>query len=160
MQSARWLKISLGLQVALAVYFQAVVWFALGAWNRQGGGTLLDSARQGDLLGALEFAVPFLLPVLLTFLAYARGWTWLLWVSVAGYGGWAAMQILSWWVPYLFGADARARRNAQALAGTTKLLPSFPNHPAPDGMHFVLDVLLFAVVATLLVGLLRRRPSS
>jgi hypothetical protein len=70
------------------------------------------------------------------------------------------MQIQSWWIPWIFGADERALSNQKALQKTYKLFPSSIEHPAPDAMHFVLDLLLFLVVVTIAIGLLaiRRRP--
>jgi len=52
-----------------------------------------------------------------------------------------------------FGADQRALSNAKALERTFKIFPVSPGHPAPDAMHFVLDLLLFAVLGTLAIGL-------
>jgi hypothetical protein len=79
-----------------------------------------------------------------------------LWLGLIGYGVWAALQIQSWWVPWIFGANERALRNQQFLHRTFKIFPSSTSHPAPDGMHFVLDLLLFFVVVTALIGLLCR----
>lgn len=156
-----YLRASLVVQCVLAAYFQAIVWFPLGAFNDQPGKRLIEVVRSGEApLAAFIFAFVMLLPVLLFGLAYWRRWAWLMWVGVAGYGAWAGLQIQSWWVPYIFGADARALHNQKALERTTKILPSFPNHPAPDAMHFVLEVLLFAAVALTLVGLLRLGPRA
>lgn len=150
-------------QLVLAAYFQAIVWFPLGAWNDQPGKRLIEVVRSGEVpLAAFGFAFVMLLPVVLFGLAYLRRWAWLMWLGLGGYAVWAVLQIQSWWIPYIFGADARALHNQKALERTTKILPSFPDHPAPDAMHFVLDVLLFAAVALTLVGLfrLRRRAPS
>jgi hypothetical protein len=70
------------------------------------------------------------------------------------------MQIQSWWIPWIFGADQRALNNQEALRRTYKIFPSSNGHPAPDAMHFVLDSLLFLAVATIALGLLenRRQP--
>ncbi|HYL11271.1 MAG TPA: hypothetical protein VEU31_11070 [Candidatus Acidoferrales bacterium] len=155
--SMGYLRASLVVQIVLAVYFQAVLWFPLGAWNDQPGKRLIAVVRSGEApVAAFGFAVVMLLPVLLFALAYWRKWSWLMWLGLAGYGTWAVLQVQSWWIPYIFGADARALRNEKALERTTKLLPSLTNHHAPDGMHFVLDVLLFAVVALTLIGLLKQ----
>jgi len=63
------------------------------------------------------------------------------------------LQIQSWWIPWFFGADQRALGNAKALERTFKIFPVSPGHPAPDAMHLVLDLLLFAVLGTLAIGL-------
>lgn len=74
--------------------------------------------------------------------------------------GMGATQIQSWWLPWIFGADQRALTNQRFLERTFKIFPSSLDHPAPDGMHFVLDVLLFFAVLTLAVGLLTAARSS
>jgi hypothetical protein len=151
-----WLSASLILQVILAVYFQAVLWFPLGRWNDQPGKRLIEMVNDGQALPAVGFAILMALPVLLFALAYAKRCLWLMWLAVVGYGAWATMQIQSWWVPWVVGADERALNNQKALERTYKLFPASSTHPAPDSMHFVLDLLLFSVVITLLLGLLSR----
>ena len=153
-----YLRASLVAQLVLALYFQAVVWFPLGAWNDQPGKRLIEVVLSGEApVAAFGFAVVMLLPLWLFALAYWRRWFWLMWLGLFGYGAWAAMQVQSWWIPYFFGADQRALHNQDVLGRTLKILPSFGGHPAPDAMHFVLDVLLFAVVTLTFVGLLKRR---
>jgi hypothetical protein len=48
------------------------------------------------------------------------------------------------------------------FARTTKMLPSFGNHLAPDAMHLVLHLLLLTIVVCTVVGLLQlnRRPTA
>ena len=160
-RSSRWLTSSLVLQATLAAYFQAMLWFPLGRWNDQPGTRLIQAAREGHALAAAVFGLVMLLPVVAFALALARRWTWLMWVGLCGYGAWSVLQIQSWWIPWIFGADARARHNQEFLERTTKIFPASASHPAPDAMHFVLDVLLFAVVVTLAIGLVRRkRPAA
>jgi hypothetical protein len=77
--------------------------------------------------------------------------------GLIGYGVWTVLQIQGWWIPYIFGADQRAFHNQKFFERTSRILPSFPNHPAPDAMHFVLDMLLFSVVALTSVGLFKLR---
>ncbi len=151
----RWLSASLVLQIILAVYFQVILWFPLGRWNEQPGKRLIQIAGEGQMLTAVGFAMLMMLPVLLFALAYARRWLWLMWLALVGYGAWAAMQIQSWWKPWIFGADQRALVNMKFLEKTYKIFPASSTHPAPDAMHFVLDMLLFSVVITLIFGLLR-----
>jgi hypothetical protein len=82
-----------------------------------------------------------------------------MWVGLVGYGIWAMLEIQSWWIPWILGADQRALNNQKFLQRTYKIFPSSMGHPAPDGMHFVLNLLLFSVVVTIAVGLfqIRRR---
>jgi len=153
-----YLRASLVAQLVLALYFQTIVWFPLGAWNDQPGKRLIAVVQSGEApLAAFGFSFVMLLPVLLFALAYWRRWFWLMWVGLLGYGVWTVLHIQSWWVPYIFGADQRALNNQKFLEKTTKILPSFPNHPAPDAMHFVLDMLLISVVALASIGLFKVR---
>jgi hypothetical protein len=57
----------------------------------------------------------------------------------------ARLHYISWWSPYISG-HAKPWQTAYAHGPTTKLLPSFQGHIAPDGMHFVLDILLAAAL--------------
>ena len=100
------------------------------------------------------------LPTLLFALAYWRRWFWLIWIGLCGNLIWAIMQLQSWWIPYIFGGNARALKNQAFLARTYRILPSFPNHPAPDAMHFVLDLLLLSVIALTFIGLLKVRRDT
>ena len=110
----------------------------------------------------LGFAFVKLLPVLLFALAIWKRWVWLVWIALIGNGFWAAMQIQSWWIPWIFGADQRALNNQEVLCRTYKIFPPSVGHLAPDAMLFVLDFLLFLAVATIAFGLLenRRQPNK
>lgn len=152
-----WLRVSLVVQGVLAAYFQATLWFRLGSWNDQPGQRLIEAVQNGQAIPALGFAVTMLLPVMLFGLAFSKRWFWLMWIGLIGYGSWAVLQIQSWWIPWIFGADQRALMNSRFLARTYKLFPSSRGHPAPDAMHFVLDLLLFASVVTIAIGLLQTR---
>ena len=161
----KWLRVSVVIQVILAVYFQTILWFPLGSWNDQPGKRLIALVRAGQGSAELGFVLAMLLPVLLFALAFWKRWIWLIWVGLIGYGIWAVLEIQSWWIPWIFGADQRALNNQKFLQRTYKIFPSSIGHPAPDGMHFVLNLLLFFVVVTIALGLLettRRsaRPSA
>lgn len=147
--SMKWLRLSLVIQIILAGYFQLVLWLPLGAWNDQPGKRLITLLSEGQALAVLGFAFAMLLPVLLFALALWKRWFWLMWVGLMGYGVWAALQIQSWWIPWIFGADQRALDNQKFLQKTYKIFPSSIGHPAPDAMHFVLDLLIFLAVVTL-----------
>jgi hypothetical protein len=160
----KWIKASLVVQILLALYFQMIIWFPLGAWNDQRGDRLIEVAKQGHAALALGFALIALSPVLFFALAVTKKWFWLMWLGLAGYVVWAIMQVNSWWKPWLFGPTQRDLENAKALDRTYKIFSSSPRHIAPDAMHFVLDLLLFSVVVTLALGLFsqlsRTRRSS
>ena len=153
----RWLKASLVIQIVLAAYFQLVLWFPLGSWNDQPGERLIALVGEGQALAVLGFALAMLLPVLLFALGIWKRWMRLMWLGLIGYGAWAVLQIQSWWMPWIFGADERALNNQTFLQRTYKIFPSSLGHPAPDAMHFVLDVLLFSAVITIVVGLAKSR---
>jgi hypothetical protein len=157
-----YLRVSLGAQFLLAVYFHAVNWFSLGSWNDQPGFVPLFSAVVAGTAGWGEIvsAGVFLFPFLLFLLAYARRWTWLMWGGVCGYGAWLYLQIQTWWIPYLFGASDRWEATyRRVFARTTRILPSYGSHLAPDGMHLVIQILLVGILATLIAGLVQTRRS-
>jgi hypothetical protein len=156
----KWLRASLVIQIILAAYFQLILWFPLGSWNEQPGKRLMTLLGEGQGLAVLGFSFAMLLPVLLFALGIWKRWVELIWVGLIGYGAWAVLQIQSWWVPWIFGADARALNNQTFLQRTYKIFPTSLGHPAPDAMHFVLDVLLFSVVVTIAFGLLRTRREA
>jgi hypothetical protein len=158
--SMKWLKVSLVIQIILAVYVQAILWFPLGSWNDQPGKRLITLLREGQASTELGFVLAMLLPALLFALAIWKRWVWLMWVGLIGYGIWAVLEIQSWWIPWIFGADQRALNNQKFLQRTYKIFPSSIGHPAPDGMHFVLNLLLFFVVMTIALGLLETRRKS
>jgi hypothetical protein len=151
----KWLRASLVLQIILAAYFQVMLWFPLGSWNDQPGKRLITLLREGQAVAVVGFALAMLLPVWLFALGMWKRWIGLIWLGLVGYGAWAALQIQSWWIPWIFGADERALNNQRVLQRTYKIFPSSIGHPAPDAMHFVLDVLLFSAVVTVALGLLK-----
>src|SRR5579859_7130246 len=120
----KWLTTSLVIQIVLAAYFQVVLWFPLGYLNDQPGKRLITLLNEGQALAVLSFALAMLLPVLLFAVSFWRRWVWLMWVGLMGYGFWAALQIQSWWIPWIFGADQRALSNQRFLERTYKIFPS------------------------------------
>jgi hypothetical protein len=83
-----------------------------------------------------------------------------MWIGLIGYSVWAVLQMHSWWIPWIFGADQHALSNQKSLQRTYKIFPPSLGHPAPDAMHFVLDLLLFLVVVTIALGLIESRRGS
>jgi hypothetical protein len=160
MRCMKWFKISLLIQFVLAIYFETMIWFPVGAWNAQPGDRLITLVHGGHTGAVIGFSVAVLTPFLLFVLAFWRRWFWLMWVGLLGHATWAAMQIKSWWIPWLFGPSARDLANAKSLGKTYKIFPSSSRHLAPDAMHFVLDLLLFAALATLAAGLLRQSTET
>ena len=151
----RYLRVSLAAQLLLAVYFQIVNCFSLGLWNYQPGFVPLFSS--GSIAwGDVVVVSAFLLPFLVFLLAYGRRWNWLMWLGALGYGVWLYLQIQTWWVPYLFGASEHWQEvYTRVFSHSTKILPSFGNHLAPDGMHLSIQLLLMVIVISSIVGLVR-----
>jgi hypothetical protein len=159
----KYLHISVATQFLLAVYFQMINWFSLGAWNDQPDFVpLINAATSGTIeWGDIGIVCAFLLPFLLFLFAYWRRWRWLMWVGALGYTCWLSLQIQTWWIPYLFGAsDHWQEVYHRVFAHSTKILPSFGNHLAPDAMHLTIQVLLSVIVASSIVGLVQIRRSK
>jgi hypothetical protein len=158
-----WLRVSLAAQAILALYFQVIQWFSLSQWNFQPQfRPFVTQVARGEATPAeLLFLAAFTLPFLLFWFACARQIRWLMWVGVAGYSAWLAMQVKSWWVPYAFGAsDAWLAVHRRVFSHSTQVLPSFGRHVPPDGMHLVLQLLLAIVVVSAIAGLRKTaRPS-
>jgi hypothetical protein len=136
-------------QIALAVYMQAISWIPLGRWNHQPccptGLAQLQQGRldAGEAVGLLAFLVP-----VIVFVAAGRyRWRWAACLSLAAYGIWLALQLWTWWPPYVVGASDRwARVYARAFAEATQVLPRWGDHLPPDAMHLVLQALLTGVL--------------
>lgn len=163
----KYLRISLATQFLLAAYFQVINWFPLGQWNCQTGFVpLLTSVTSGKVAwGDIGSVSVFSFPFLAFIFAYWRRWTWVMWAGVFGYFCWFYLQFQTWWVAYLFGASDRWRETYyRVFAHTTKVLPSFGDHLAPDAMHLTIQLLLLVIITSLIVGLVQtqrsRRPNN
>jgi hypothetical protein len=159
----KWLRVSFIAQVVLALYFQIVQWIPLGKWNYQPGfDPLVVQAFHGRIdIQDIAFVGVFTLPVLVFWFARGRGLIWIMWVGLLGYVGWLAMEIQTWWIAYIFGAsDTWMSVYQRVFSQSVKLLPSFGRHLAPDGLHFVLQVLLAVVVLSTLLGLVDHRRAG
>lgn len=150
-------------QVVLAAYMQLILWIPLGRWNYQPccptGWTQLTRGTLTLADALLGFA--FVLPLVTFWLADRRGWRWAMWIAFAAYAVWLALQLVSWWVPYLLGASARwAAVYNRAFAQETQILPRWGRHLPPDAMHLVLQALLVAVLWTGIPALRRGRAAA
>jgi hypothetical protein len=155
-------RTALAWQIGLAAYMQLISWVPLGRWNYQPCcASGLEQIRRGtltvtDALGAAAF----LLPAALFWLGARRQWRWAMWLALLATTVWLGLQVWTWWPPYLFGASAHwADVYARAFAQSTPLLPRWGNHLPPDGMHFVLQVLLAGTVVSGARALLRPHAS-
>ena len=99
------------------------------------------------------------LPAVLFWVAYKRSSFWSAVAALTLDVVWLGMQIQSWWLPYLTGTDTKWQLE-YAQGPTTKVLPSFGNHVAPDGMHFVIHALLVAALMTGVAGLRQIRRAQ
>ncbi len=99
------------------------------------------------------------LPAVLFWLAYKKSSFWFGVGALAVDGAWLWMQVQSWWKPYLFGANLQWQLD-YAKGPTTKILPSFGVHVAPDGMHLGIHILLVAAMATGVVAVVRLQRAA
>ena len=169
----KWLRASLVAQAVLACYFQAVQWLPLGDWNIQcpsGDEIACGLGNQGlsvpgfqplsvlALEGRLSardaiYCAGFTLPFWIFWFACSKGLRWLMWMQVAFYSVWMALQ-MGWWVRYAYGmTDSQVERYQRVFGRSIQLLPSFGRHLPPDGLHLVLQMLLAAVLVSALRGL-------
>ena len=130
---------------------QLVSWVPLGRWNFQPCcPTGLQQLQAGTLSGldALE-ALAFVMPLALFWIGATHRWRSLMWIALIGYAIWFALQLFTWWPPYLFGASAHWMRvYERAFAHETQILPRWGNHLPPDGVHIVLQILLAGSLIT------------
>jgi hypothetical protein len=154
---------ALGWQIVLAAYMQLISWIPLGRWNYQ---PCCPTDWTQVTRGTLTFAdavqvLAFVLPLVIFWNARRRRWRWGMWIALAVYAVWLALQLVSWWVPYLLGASAHwAAVYDRAFAQETQILPRWGRHLPPDAMHLVLQVLLVAVLWTGISALRRSRGEA
>jgi hypothetical protein len=157
------MKQSLWAHCTLTAYLWIISAIPLGNWNRQPSELLLPALLRGHGLAPADLGMLLFisLPAILFWIAYRRS---SLWFGIGALGFdlvWLAMQVQTWWIPYLFGAHGW--RLDYAKGPTTKLLPSFGAHVAPDGMHLLISLLLIAALWTgtlALIALFRISPAE
>src|SRR5215472_18418072 len=130
------LRWSAVLHLLLTAYLWLVASLPLGNWNRQRDPHLIPALLQfkGIGLGDAGMLAFISLPAVFFWLAYRRRWFLAGAAALLADAVWLWMQIQSWWIPYLFGTAIRWQLE-YAKGPTTKVLPSFGSHVAPDGMH-------------------------
>jgi hypothetical protein len=143
---SRWQRFALASQVSLFIYFQACMWLPLYAWN-----DIWSFPPQHSLQSSIgPLAIGFGTGLLIA----ATIWRihWLMWIGVLGHFLWFITQASTIWPPYIVGAsEAYASTYHRVWGQTTKLLPSWGNHLAPDGMHILIQGLLVAVLSSTFV---------
>ena len=141
-------------QVMLLAYFEVCVFVPLGNWNAHAVSTLtISDANISELNTAGEQLLGAVIGGAQLLLLAATIWRLrpLLWLGLLGATAWLLPHIMNLWLPYISGASPNYAFVHYHIYGNhpTNLLPSFGHHLAPDGMHTVIDVLLIAVVVTL-----------
>ena len=133
----------------LSGYLWIVASIPLGNWNRPAGELLLPAILNGHGVGVADLAMlAFIsLPAVFCWIAYRWRNVWFAGLALVFDAVWLWMQIQSWWVPYVLGTPS-AWQVRYAHGPTTKVLPSFGSHLAPDGMHFAIHVLLVGAMVT------------
>lgn len=137
--------LSLLLQTALLIYFQVHEWIHLPPWNDNSAGNpqrgldvVLGVAQAGIIAGV------------------AREWSAAMVVGIAMYGGWLALQVAGWWIPYLYGASkGHMRFYEQHWARTWKFLPAIGDHPVPNAAHVILQLLLLGALVSTVAALVQ-----
>jgi hypothetical protein len=148
------LRYSAWTHVLLTAYLWVVACIPLGNWNRQRDPQLIPALLSGsgitvsDLL-TLAFVT---IPAVLFWLTYQQRRFGVGVLALVFDVFWLWMQVQSWWIPYLFGTNTRWQLE-YAKGPTTKVLPSFGRHVAPDGMHFVIGILLVGALITGVIAL-------
>ena len=152
------LRLSLWLHCTLTGYLWLIDLVPLGNWNYQKGDHLLAALMKGKEVnsGDVGLLVFITLPAVLFWIGYKKRNIWFCIAALLVDVIWLAMQILSWWVPYIAGTN-KAWQLEYAKGPTTKILPSFENHVAPDAMHFVIHVLLISAIVTGIYGIYQRQ---
>lgn len=142
------------LHCLVTAYLWLIASIPLGNWNRQRDEHLLPALLHGQGIdaGDLGLLVFITLPAVLFWVAYKRSSFWFGVAALTVDVVWLGLQIQSWWLPYILGTDKKWQLE-YAKGPTTKVLPSFGNHVAPDGLHFVISVLLVAALMTGAAGL-------
>src|SRR5699024_7229442 len=127
---------------AVASIAAMLAWF--GLTNHVHLEPLNDLSQQGDQLAStLSGVIPFGLAAL---------------TIVFVPDVWLALQIVTWWIPYLFGASAE---HWGGYSDTLSVLPTLDGRLGPDVQHLVLQVLslAMAVMLTTLTSRLWRNRS-
>jgi hypothetical protein len=136
-------KVATACQLLLLVYFEVIMIVPLGAWNDQ------PMMRQPLGLGRVVLPAAIGFGQLLLLFATWRKIRILMWIGLVADTLWFASHLYGLWWPYLGGASPQYHAMYTRVFGqTTKLLPNFGRHLAPDGMHIVLDLLLLGVLVT------------
>lgn len=122
-------------QVLCAFYLQFIEWVPVFPWNDLSRGNQQETLD--GILAVLQLALAA---------GFASRRRWVMAPALAGYAAWLALQVYSWWKPYLLGG--RTVGPNWYFAKTYKFLPVIDHRPTPDAAHVVLQVTLVLVLVT------------
>ena len=148
------MRLSAWVHSLMAGYLWLISFVALGNWNAQPEPNMASTLLSGSTLraGDIGFLAFVSLPAVLFWIAYWRRSFVFGVIALFFDAFWLLMQVQSWWMPYITG-NAKAWQIEYARGRTTKVLPSFGMHVAPDGMHLVISLLIVASMVTALFAL-------
>lgn len=138
----RWFKAALVIQILLIAYWLGIESVNFFPWN-----DIASRPADYDFRGSVAIVGLTLCGLMLLFSFGAQP---LAVLAVVGYGIYLAVQLWTWWKPYVIGADeAWQNQYAELYLRTLKVLPADPAHLAPDAQHLALQVLtLLALIAS------------
>ena len=138
----RWFKAALVLQILLLAYWLTMEVVDLHPWNDIASRPAGYDLRWSIAVNALQ---------MLAYMAlFAPGVRPLAIVSTVGYGVYLALQLWTWWKPFVLGASSEWQAlYAESFARTLKVLPVYGTRLPPDAQHITLQVLtLLTLIAT------------
>ena len=138
----RWFKAAIVLQILLLAYWLTIEVVALFPWN-----DVVIRPAGYDLRASLALNA---LPLLACTALFALGVRPLALVSALGYGFYLALQVWTWWKPFIIGASSAWQATyAESFARTLKILPAYGTRLPPDAQHITLQLLtLLTLLAT------------
>jgi hypothetical protein len=120
----------------LGVYLQVVEWVDLFPWN---------DVRTGSGQEMLDLLLALLSVMLVGWMWTSRRWAQL--VATLALAVWAALQVTTWWSPYLWGASPGWKRTWERwFSETVQVLPNDGVHLPPDANHLVLQLLILVAL--------------
>jgi hypothetical protein len=138
----RWFKAAILLQILLLAYWLAIEVVDVFPWNDLASRPVGYDFRWSVAVNALQ---------LLAYMAlFAPGVRPLAMVATAGYGVYLALQLWTWWKPFVLGAGGDWQAlYASTYSRTLKILPELGSRLAPDAQHLTLQILtLVTLIAT------------
>ncbi|WP_216827644.1 hypothetical protein [Alkalihalobacterium elongatum] len=149
-------KITVSLLFVGLIYFLLITWVNLFPWND----THVAKAFFGDdyytqlVIGTIVTSLPIVLSVI-SFLIQKR---FMMMICTVLMSGLLFLQIMSNWLPYIFGTTLDAQHLHEILfSRTLSLLPSISNHPVPDSAHTVLFLLYICILITMILSLRQQK---